>query len=92
MPCALRCLFLIVLSDVIKSKLLQRIHNSKRGGLGLAIDTLFRAMRVEVPDMADFYLALVDDVKRADALKLIQHKETIHISEDAIMDAMTIQR
>jgi len=84
--------FNIVLSDVIKSKLLQRIHNSKRGGLGVAIDILFRAMRVEVPGMTDFYLALVDDAKRSDALKLIQHKETIHNSEDAIMGAMTIQR
>ena len=84
--------FNIVLDDVVKNKLLSRIHQIKRGGLGVAIDILFRAMLIEVPDMKDFYLALVDGIERSEALKLIKHKEPIHISQDILMGAMSMQR
>ena len=36
--------FNVIFNDSIRSKLLQRIHNAKRGGLGVVIDILFRAM------------------------------------------------
>ena len=64
----------------------------KRGGLGVAIDILFRTMLIEVPDMKNFYLALVNDIDRSEALKLIKHKEAIHISQDILMGAMSMQR
>ena len=84
--------FNIVLDDVVKNKLLSRIHQIKRGGLGVVIDILFRTMLIEVPDMKDFYLALVNDIQRSEALKLIKHKDPIHISQDILMGAMSMQR
>ena len=84
--------FNIILDEVVKNKLLQRIHQIKRGGLGVAIDILFRVLLVMVPDMKDFYQALVSDVDRNDALKLISHKNPIRISEDVLLDAMSMQR
>lgn len=84
--------FSIKLDDIVKSKLLQRIHQIKRGGLGVAIDILFRVLLVTVPDMKDFYQALVSDIDREDALKLISHKDPIRISEDVLLGAMSMQR
>lgn len=84
--------FNIKLDDVVKSKLLQRIHQIKRGGLGVAIDILFRVLLVTVPDMKDFYQVLVNDVSREDTLKLIKHKDPIHITEDVLLGAMSMQR
>jgi len=84
--------FNIILDEVVKNKLLQRIHQIKRGGLGVAIDILFRVLLVMVPDMKDFYQALVSDVDRNDALKLISHKNPIRISEDVLLGAMSMQR
>ena len=82
----------IKLDDIAKNKLLQRIHQIKRGGLGVAIDILFRVLLVTVPDMKDFYQALVSDVEREDALKLISHKDAIRITEDVLLGAMSMQR
>ncbi len=84
--------FNIILDEVVKNILLQRIHQIKRGGLGVAIDILFRVLLVMVPDMKDFYQALVSDVDRNDALKLISHKNPIRISEDVLLGAMSMQR
>lgn len=69
-----------------------RIHQIKRGGLGVAIDILFRVLLVTVPDMKDFYQALMSDVDRNDALKLISHKDPIRITEDVLLGAMSMQR
>ena len=82
--------FNIKLDDVVKSKLLQRIHQINRGGLGVAIDILFRVLLVTVPDMKDFYQALVNDVSREDALKLIKHNDPIRITEDVLLGAMSM--
>lgn len=84
--------FNIKLDDIVKSKLLQRIHQIKRGGLGVAIDILFRVLLVTVPNMKDFYQALVNDVDRNDALKLINHTEPIRITEDVLLGAMSMQQ
>ena len=67
-------------------------HQIKRGGLGVAIDILFRVLLVTVPDMKDFYQALVSDVDRENALKLVNHSEPIRITEDVLLGAMSIQR
>lgn len=80
------------LDEIVKNMLLQRIHQIKRGGLGVAIDILFRVLLVTVSDMKDFYQALVSDVDRDDALKLISHKEPIRITEDVLLGAMSMQR
>lgn len=84
--------FNIKLDDIVKNKLLQRIHQIKRGGLGVAIDILFRVLLVTVPDMKDFYQVLVSDIDREDALKLISHKDPIRITEDVLLGAMSMQR
>ena len=84
--------FNIKLDEIVKNKLLQRIHQIKRGGLGVAIDILFRVLLVTVPDMKDFYQALVSDIDREDALKLITHKDVIRITEDVLLGAMSMQR
>lgn len=84
--------FNIKLDEIVKNKLLQRIHQIKRGGLGVAIDILFRVLLVTVPDMKDFYQALMSDVDRNDALKLISHKDPIRITEDVLLGAMSMQR
>ena len=80
------------MDEIARNKLLQRIHQIKRGGLGVAIDILFRVLLVTVPDMKDFYQAIVSDVDRNDALKLINHKEPIRITEDVLLGAMSMQR
>ena len=84
--------FNIKLDEIVKNKLLQRIHQIKRGGLGVAIDILFRVLLVTVPDMKDFYQALVSDVDRENALKLVNHSKPIRITEDVLLGAMSMQR
>lgn len=84
--------FNIKLDEIARNKLLQRIHQIKRGGLGVAIDILFRVLLVKVPDMKYFYQAIVSDVDRNDALKLINHTEPIRITEDVLLGAMSMQR
>lgn len=84
--------FNIVLDDVVRNKLLSRIHQIKREGLGVAIDILFRTMLVEVPGMKQYYQALINDIEREIALNFIKHKDPIHISEGALMGAMSMQR
>ena len=68
------------------------MNQIKRGGLGVAIDILFRVLLVTVPDMKDFYQVLVSDIDREDALKLISHKDPIRITEDVLLGAMSMQR
>ena len=84
--------FNIILDDLVRSRLLNRIHQIKRGGLGVAIDILFRTMLVEVPGMKNYYHALINDIDRPKALELINHTKPIHISESALLGAMSMQR
>lgn len=84
--------FNITLDEIVKNKLLQRIYQIKRGGLGVAIDILFRVLLVTVPDMKDFYQTLVSDIDRKDALKQITHEDAIRITEDVLLGAMSMQR
>ena len=49
-------------------------------------------MRIEVPRMKEFYLALLDNVPREEAPTLIDHKEPIQLSDDIILGSMSIQR
>ena len=69
-----------IFNDMVRSKLLSRIHQIKRGGLGGTLDTLFRTMMIEIPGMKEFYNALINDVDREEVLKrYITHKEPILI-------------
>ena len=70
--------------------ILQRIHQIKRGGLGVTIDILFHVLLVTIPDMKRFYQTLTNAVNRDDALKLISHKDPIHITEDVLLGAMSM--
>lgn len=49
-------------------------------------------MLVEVPGMKQYYQALINDIERDVALNYINHKDPIHISEGALMGAMSMQR
>ena len=85
--------FKIIFDDAVRSKLLNRIHQIKRGGLGVTLDILFRTMMIEIPGMKSFYNALLNDIDREEALKrYINHQEPILLSEGALMGAMSMQR
>ena len=85
--------FKIIFDDAVRSKLLNRIHQIKRGGLGVTLDILFRTMMIEIPGMKSFYNALLNDIDREEALKRnINHQEPILLSEGALMGAMSMQR
>lgn len=74
-----------IFDNMVRSKLLTRIHQIKRGGLGVTLDILFRTMMIEIPGMKEFYNALINDIDREDALKrYITHEELILILEEAL--------
>ena len=85
--------FNIIFDDMVRSKLLSRIHQIKRGGFGVTLNIIFRTMMIEIPGMKEFYNALINDIDREDALKrYITHKEPIPIPEGALTGAMSMQR
>lgn len=56
--------FNIIFDDMVRSKLLSRIHQIKRGGLGVTLDILFRTMMIGIPSVKEFYNALINDIDR----------------------------
>ena len=83
--------FNIIFDDMVRSKLLSRIHQIKRGGLGVTLYILFSTMMIEIPGMKEFYNTLINVIDREDALKRhITHKEPILIAEEALTGAMSM--
>lgn len=82
-----------IFDDMVRSKLLTKIHQIKREVIGVTLDILFRTMMIEIPGMKEFYNALINDIDREEALKhYITHKEPILMTEGALTGAMSMQR
>lgn len=84
--------FNIFFDSDAKSLLLSRIKQIKRGGLGVTVDIIFRALLTQIPETKKFYLALVRRDDREQALKVFTHKEPIIITGDIISQSMSMQR
>lgn len=51
--------------------LMNRIHQIKRGGLGVTLDILFRTIMIGIPSMKSFYNALLNDIDRGRGLEAL---------------------